>query len=66
MKKVVFSLILLLSVSLFADDITLWEKSTLNKILQRGEIQVCTEPGYLPFEMKDKKGDIIGYGRENG
>lgn len=49
------------SVSAFADDIELWKKSTLNKILQRGELQVCTEPGYMPFEMKDKKGRIIGY-----
>lgn len=48
-------------VNAFADDINLWKKSTLNKILQRGELQVCLEPGYMPFEMKDKKGRIIGY-----
>ncbi len=47
--------------SLSADDINLWKKSTLNKILQRGELRVCMEPGYMPFEMKDKKGRIIGY-----
>ncbi len=49
------------SVSSFADDINLWKKSTLNQILQRGELQVCLEPGYMPFEMKDKRGRIIGY-----
>ncbi len=49
------------SSTLFADDINLWKKSTLNKILQKGELRVCTEPGYMPFEMKDKKGRIIGY-----
>ncbi len=47
--------------SLSADDINLWKKSTLNKILQKGELRVCLEPGYMPFEMKDKKGRIIGY-----
>lgn len=47
--------------NLLADDINLWKKSTLNKILQKGELEVCMEPGYMPFEMKDKKGRIIGY-----
>jgi polar amino acid transport system substrate-binding protein len=45
----------------FAADINLWKNSTLNKILQKGELSVCMEPGYMPFEMKDKKGRIIGY-----
>ncbi len=53
--------VLVLSSSLYADDINLWKKSTLNKVLQKGELQVCMEPGYMPFEMKDKKGRIIGY-----
>ena len=44
-----------------ADDIELWKKSTLNQILQRGELRVGMEPGYMPFEMKDKKGRLIGY-----
>ncbi len=39
----------------------LWKDSTLNKIVQRGELRVGMEPGYMPFEMKDKKGNIIGY-----
>jgi len=56
-----FAVASLSSVNAFADDINLWKKSTLNKILQRGELQVCMEPGYMPFEMKDKKGRIIGY-----
>ncbi len=57
----VFAVSTLASVNSFADDINLWKKSTLNQILQRGELQVCMEPGYMPFEMKDKKGRIIGY-----
>ncbi len=37
------------------------EKSTLNQIIERGELRVGMEPGYMPFEMKDKKGNIIGF-----
>ncbi|QKF83058.1 transporter substrate-binding domain-containing protein [Halarcobacter ebronensis] len=61
MKKLVLAFIVLFTSTLFADDINLWKKSTLNQILERGELQVCMEPGYMPFEMKDKKGRIIGY-----
>lgn len=61
MKKILIALMLMLSVNLFADDINLWKKSTLNQILERGELRVGLEPGYMPFEMKDKKGRIIGY-----
>ena len=61
MKKLLLAFVMLCSVNLFADDIDLWKKSTLNKILDKGEMRVCMEPGYMPFEMKDKKGRIIGY-----
>jgi polar amino acid transport system substrate-binding protein len=61
MKKLLLAFLMLISTSVFADDINLWKKSTLNKILQRGELIVGMEPGYMPFEMKDKKGRIIGY-----
>ena len=61
MKKLLLVLVILLSSSVFAEDINLWKKSTLNKVLQRGELRVGMEPGYMPFEMKDKKGRIIGY-----
>ena len=57
----VFAISTLFTVNSFADDIELWKKSTLNAILQRGELRVGMEPGYMPFEMKDKKGRIIGY-----
>ncbi len=61
-KKILVALLLIINVNtLFADDINLWKKSTLNKILQAGELRVGLEPGYMPFEMKDKKGRIIGY-----
>lgn len=35
--------------------------STLDKILAAKKIVIGTAPGYLPFEMKDKKGNFIGY-----
>jgi polar amino acid transport system substrate-binding protein len=47
--------------NLMGDDIDLWKKSTLNSIISRGELIVGMEPGYIPFEMKSKKGEIIGF-----
>ena len=61
MKKIILAIMVFATVNLLADDINLWKKSTLNQIIQRGELQVFMEPGYMPFEMKDKKGRIIGY-----
>ena len=60
-KNILIAFLLLINTSLFADDINLWKNSTLNKILNKGELRVALEPGYMPFEMKDKKGRIIGY-----
>jgi polar amino acid transport system substrate-binding protein len=42
-------------------DIELAKKSTLEEILDRGELRVGFEAGYLPFEMADKKGNFIGF-----
>ncbi len=44
-----------------ASDIELAKKSTLEKILKRGELLIGTESGYPPFEMTDKKGNIVGF-----
>lgn len=44
-----------------AADQGLWEKSTLNQILKRGELRVGLEAGYMPFEMRDRRGQIIGF-----
>lgn len=57
----IFAISSLATTSMIADDINLWKKSTLNQILERGVLRVGMEPGYMPFEMKDKKGRIIGY-----
>ena len=61
MRKLLVALAMLIGISGFADDIELWKKSTLNQIIQRGELIVGLEPGYMPFEMKDKQGNIIGF-----
>lgn len=45
----------------FADDIELAKKSTLNKILERKELRIGLDSGYQPFEMTDKKGNIVGF-----
>jgi polar amino acid transport system substrate-binding protein len=37
------------------------KQSTLEKILQRGELRVGFESGYMPFEMTDKKGEFVGF-----
>ena len=36
-------------------------EDTLSKIQKRGELRVGLEAGYLPFEMRDKRGKIIGF-----
>ncbi len=61
MKKMILALLMLTVTSVFAADIELWKKSTLNDVLERGELRVGLEPGYMPFEMKDKKGRLMGY-----
>ena len=34
---------------------------TLDDIQDRGVLRVGMEPGYMPFEMTNKKGDIVGF-----
>lgn len=45
----------------FAQDIELAKKSRLEKILQRGELRVGFEAGYVPFEMTSKSGEFVGF-----
>ena len=61
MKKIMLALMVLVSTNVFGGDINLWKNSTLNKIIQKGELRVAVDAGYLPFEMKDKKGKLIGF-----
>lgn len=60
--KAVFLMLALCGASaVHAADTALAERSALNQILKRGELRVGLEAGYMPFEMRDKKGDIIGF-----
>ncbi len=34
---------------------------TLDDIQSRGKLRVGMEPGYMPFEMTNKKGEIVGF-----
>ncbi|MDR0408757.1 MAG: transporter substrate-binding domain-containing protein, partial [Campylobacteraceae bacterium] len=63
MRKILLTLFVFFAAvtNIYADDINLWKKSTLNAILEKGELSVGLEPGYIPFEMKSKKGEIIGF-----
>ncbi len=49
------------SAAVFAADIELAKKSTLEQILKKGELRVGFEAGYMPFEMTDKKGEFVGF-----
>ncbi|MEZ4468740.1 MAG: transporter substrate-binding domain-containing protein [bacterium] len=45
-----------------AEDPDLWQRSTLNEIIRRGELRVGLEPGYVPFEMVDPaSGELVGF-----
>lgn len=37
------------------------QAGTLDEIQDRGVLRVGMEPGYMPFEMTNQKGDIIGF-----
>ncbi len=51
----------LCATSAIGADINLAKKSTIEKILKRGELRVGFESGYIPFEMTNKKGKFIGF-----
>jgi polar amino acid transport system substrate-binding protein len=47
--------------SALAPSISRAAESTLDQIRERGELRVGLEAGYMPFEMIDKGGDVIGF-----
>lgn len=52
---------LVLSGALFADDPSLAQKSTVEDILARGKINVCSDLPYEPFEFEDAQGKLVGF-----
>jgi polar amino acid transport system substrate-binding protein len=71
-KRVLFGLAAFLFIGLLfctttmGADIELAKKSHVEKILERGELRVGFESGYVPFEMTDKKGNFIGFDMDFG
>jgi polar amino acid transport system substrate-binding protein len=67
-KKILFLLLILVvgvtfsvcTASAFTTE-DLAKASTLQEIVQRGQLLVGLEAGYQPFEMQDAKGNIVGF-----
>ena len=55
------SVLLCAAMSANAADIELARKSTLESVIQNGTLRVGLEAGYMPFEMTDQKGNIVGF-----
>ncbi len=56
-----FAMGFIFTTAVMGADLELAKKSTIEKILKRGELRVGFESGYVPFEMTDKKGNFIGF-----
>lgn len=65
MKRICMMLIMVLALGFAATanaaDIDLAKKSTLNSILKKGELRCGIASGYIPFQMTDNKGRIVGF-----
>jgi polar amino acid transport system substrate-binding protein len=59
MKQVKLLIVCLLSLCMILPGVALAD--TLDDIVARGTLRVGMEPGYMPFEMTNKKGEIIGF-----
>lgn len=59
MKRLKLLLACLLALSLFLPSLVLAD--TLDDIQDRGALRVGLEPGYMPFEMTNQKGKIVGF-----
>ncbi|HUS23418.1 MAG TPA: transporter substrate-binding domain-containing protein [Candidatus Binatia bacterium] len=51
----------LLAIVSFAASAADADGPTLQRIRQSGELRVGTETGYMPFEMRSKSGEIVGF-----
>ncbi len=59
--KYSFLLVTFFGAELINNHLQLSAIDTLTSIIKRGELRVGTDVGYMPFEMKDKKGKVVGY-----
>ncbi|MBL6988233.1 MAG: transporter substrate-binding domain-containing protein [Bacteriovoracaceae bacterium] len=52
-------IVVAIQISLFIPN--LFANDTIGKIIKRGTLKVGLEAGYMPFEMRNKKGKIVGF-----
>lgn len=64
MKKLLASLGLVLGVATVSQ--AAMAESAVDKVVSAGELRVCFEAGYMPFEMKNKNGEFIGFDIDMG
>ena len=60
MKKITLLLAAILAVVTFSSG-SVFAVDTLAEIQKRGVLRIGMEPGYMPFELTNKKGEIIGF-----
>ena len=64
MKKIAMLCLFLLAAASFA--VTSVSAGVLDEIQKRGTLRVGMEPGYMPFELTNQKGEIIGFDVDMG
>ena len=65
MKKITLLLAAILAVVTFSSG-SVFATDTLAEIQKRGVLRIGMEPGYMPFELTSKKGEIIGFDVDMG
>lgn len=63
MKRITTLIVFMLAfcTSVFASTNDLWKQSTLNQIIENKVLRVGLDAGYMPFEMTNKQGKIVGF-----
>ncbi|MFZ1985211.1 MAG: transporter substrate-binding domain-containing protein [Desulfatitalea sp.] len=61
MKKIFVMGMALCAIVLWSLSAASADTGALDEILKRGTLRVGTEPGYMPFEITNQKGEIIGF-----
>ncbi len=58
MKKLLMSVVMITMIAMAAGSVM---AGALDEIQKRGKLRVGLEPGYMPFELTNQKGEIIGF-----
>ena len=61
MKKLIVVGLALCTLIVFAVATAAADTGSIDEILKRGSLRVGMEPGYMPFELTNQKGEIIGF-----